>query len=82
MHYSFSIGLIILIIISFTIQISTRWTTSVISMSRRLSILYYSNKDLLNHVSKISYYKHYLLFLFIGFQEGYLFGYLIKVFRN
>ncbi|CAF2619107.1 unnamed protein product [Rotaria sp. Silwood2] len=77
-RYIFFVCLIILIIISLCIQVSTEWTTSIMSMSRRLSILYYSNKDLLNDTSKIIHYKHYLFALFIGFQEGYLFGNIIK----
>ncbi|CAF3564469.1 unnamed protein product [Rotaria sp. Silwood1] len=77
-RYIFFICLIILIIISLVIQITTEWTTSIMSMSRRLSILYYSNKDLLNDTSKILHYKHYLLALFIGFEEGYIFGNIIN----
>ncbi|CAF1325400.1 unnamed protein product [Rotaria sordida] len=77
-RYIFFVCLIILIIISLFIQVTTEWTTSIMSMSRRLSILYYSNKDLLNDTSKIIHYKHYLFALFIGFQEGYIFGNIIK----
>ncbi len=45
------------------------------SMSRRLSILYYT----LNDLSKVIHYRHYLFALFIGFQEGYIFGNILKV---
>jgi hypothetical protein len=45
------------------------------SMSRQLSILYYR----LNDLSKNIYYRHYLFALFIGFQEGYVFGNILKV---
>lgn len=55
-------------------------------MSRRLSLLYYANDELKNTInqSKPSIKpwmrcRHYLLALFLGFQEGYLFGSLIKV---
>lgn len=49
------------------------------SITKRLSILYYSDKDVVHDASRIIYYKHYLLVLFIGFQEGYVFGNIIKV---
>jgi len=45
------------------------------SMNKRLSILYY----ILNDLSKIIHYKLYLFTLFIGFQEGYIFGNILKV---
>jgi hypothetical protein len=45
------------------------------SMSRRLSLLYYT----LNDLSKMVHYRHYLFGLFIGFQEGYIFGSILKV---
>jgi hypothetical protein len=45
------------------------------SMSRRLSILYYT----LNDLSKMVHCRHYLFALFIGFQEGYIFGNILKV---
>ncbi len=48
-------------------------------MSKRLSMLYYSNENTFNNISKVIYYRHYLFALFIGFQEGYLFGSIIKV---
>ena len=48
-------------------------------MTRRLSILCYSNKDVINDAAKIVSYKHYVLAIFIGFQEGYRFGMIIKV---
>ena len=81
-RYILLISLILLTIISLFIQASTEWTTSIMSMSRRLSILYYPNEDRLNHISKIIRYRYYLFAIFIGFQEGYLFGSLIKVIRN
>ena len=76
------ISLILLTIISLFIQISTEWTTSIMSMSKRLSILHYSNEDTSDSISKIIRYRNYLFAIFIGFQEGYLFGSLIKVIRN
>jgi hypothetical protein len=81
-RYIFLISLILLTIISLFIQASTEWTTSIMSMSRRLSILYYPNEDTLNHISKIIRYRHYLFAIFIGFQEGYVFGSLIKVIKS
>ncbi|CAF2064078.1 unnamed protein product [Rotaria magnacalcarata] len=77
-RYIFFISLIILMMISLIIQISTEWTTSVITMSGRLSIFTYSNKDPVNDISKRIHSKYYLFALFIGFQEGYVFGNIIK----
>jgi hypothetical protein len=74
-RYIFYLSLIFLTIISLIIQASTEWTTSIMSMNRRLSILYYT----LNNLSKIIHYKLYLFTLFIGFQEGYIFGNILKV---
>jgi hypothetical protein len=55
-------------------------------MSRRLSILYYSNEDAQNDIStslkRVIRCRHYLFALFIGFQEGYLFGSIIKVIKE
>jgi hypothetical protein len=52
-------------------------------MSRRLSILYYSNEETKNDKSasirRLIRCRHYLVALFIGFQEGYLFGSITKV---
>ncbi len=47
------------------------------SMNKRLSILYYT----LNDLSTVVYYRHYLFALFIGFQEGYVFGNILKVIK-
>ena len=82
-RYIFFVTLLILTIISLLPQAGAEWTTSILSMSRRLSILYYSNEDKQNDISRSSKKfircRHYLLALFIGFQEGYLFGSIIKV---
>jgi len=51
------------------------------SMSKRLSLLHYSNEEALSGISKITRYRNYLFAIFIGFQEGYLFGNLVKVNR-
>jgi hypothetical protein len=55
------------------------------SLSRRVSILYYSNEDAKNKISisskRLIRCRHYLFALFIGFQEGYLFGSIIKVIK-
>lgn len=55
-------------------------------MSRRLSLLYYANDETKTMISQTKpsiklwvRCRHYLLALFLGFQEGYLFGSLIKV---
>jgi hypothetical protein len=52
-------------------------------MSRRLSILYYSNEDAQKAIStsstRLIRCQHYLFGLFIGLQEGYLFGSIAKV---
>jgi hypothetical protein len=77
-RYFFFLALIFLTIISLIIQASTEWSTSIMSMNRRLSILYYN----LNDLSKMIHYQHYLFALFIGFQEGYVFGSILKVKRN
>ncbi|CAF3454329.1 unnamed protein product [Rotaria socialis] len=77
-RYILFISLIVLMTISLIIQISTEWTTSVITMSRRLSIFTYSNKDAANDISNRIHSKYYLFALFIGFQEGYVFGNIIK----
>jgi hypothetical protein len=56
------------------------------SISRRLSMLYYSNEDAQNKISisskRLLRCRHYLFALFIGFQEGYLFGSIIKVIND
>ncbi|CAF1257681.1 unnamed protein product [Adineta steineri] len=81
-RYIFFVTLLILTIISLLPQAGTDWTTSILSMSRRLSILYYSNEDTPKDISvsskRILRCRHYLFALFIGFQEGYLFGSIIK----
>ncbi len=78
--------LLILTIISLLPQAGAEWTTSILSMSRRLSILYYSNEDAQKKVSisskRLLRCRHYLYALFIGFQEGYLFGSIIKVIKT
>jgi hypothetical protein len=55
-------------------------------MSRRLSILYFSNEDAQKHVptssKRLIRCQHYLFGLFIGLQEGYLFGSIAKVIEN
>jgi len=85
-RYVFFVSLLILTIISLLPQAGAEWTTSVLSMSRRLSILYYSNEDKQNDILTSSKTlircRHYLFALFIGFQEGYLFGSIIKVIKN
>ncbi|CAF2525370.1 unnamed protein product [Rotaria sp. Silwood2] len=81
-RYIFFVTLLILTIISLLPQAGAEWTTSILSMSRRLSILYYSNESTQNDIStsskKLIRCRHYLFALFIGFQEGYLFGSIIK----
>lgn len=86
-RYIFSVALLILTIISLLPQAGAEWTTSILSLSRRLSILYYSNEDTQNNISSISSKRllrcrYYLFALFIGFQEGYLFGDIIKVIKK
>jgi hypothetical protein len=80
------VTLLILTIISLLPQAGAEWTTSILSMSRRLSILYYSNEDAQKKVSisskRLLRCRHYLYALFIGFQEGYLFGSIIKVIKT
>ncbi len=74
-RYLVFLSLVGLTLISLFIQASTEWTTSIMSMHRRLSILYYTINDL----SKVIRYRHYLFALFLGFQEGYVFGNILKV---
>jgi hypothetical protein len=85
-RYIFFVTLLILTIISLLPQAGAEWTTSILSMSRRLSILYYSNEDKQNDRStsskRLIRYRHYLFALFIGFQEGYFFGSIIKVIKK
>lgn len=85
-RYIFFVTLLILTIISLLPQAGAEWTTSILSMSRRLSILYYSNENAQTNISNSSKrlirYRHYLFALFIGFQEGYLFGSIIKVIKK
>jgi hypothetical protein len=82
-RYIFFVTLLILTIISLLPQAGAEWTTSILSMSRRLSILYYSNEDTQNDIpissKRLLRCRHYLFALFIGFQEGYLFGSITKV---
>jgi hypothetical protein len=81
--YIFFITLLILTIISLLPQAGAEWTTSIFSTSRRVSLLYYSNEDTRNDISisskRLIRFRHYLFALFIGFQEGYLFGSITKV---
>ena len=83
--YIFFVTLLILTIVSLLPQAGAEWTTSIMSTSRRLSILYYSNEDKQNHVStsskRLARSRHYLFGLFLGFQEGCLFGSILKVKR-
>jgi hypothetical protein len=85
-RYIFFVTLLILTIISLLPQAGAEWTTSILSMSRRLSILYYSNEDKQNDILTSSKTlircQNYLFALFIGFQEGYLFGSIIKVIKE
>lgn len=73
-------------IISLLPQAGAEWTTSILSMSRRLSILYYSNESAQNDIKtssrKLTRCRHYLFALFIGFQEGYFFGSIMKVINS
>lgn len=82
-RYIFFVTLLILTIISLLPQAGAEWTTSILSMSRRVSILYYSNECAQNDVPTSSKRfircRHYLFALFIGFQEGYVFGSVTKV---
>jgi len=82
-RYIFFITLLILTIISLLPQAGAEWTTPILSMSRRLSILYYSNEEKQNTISltrqRLVRCRHYFFAIFIGFQEGYLFGSIIKV---
>lgn len=73
--YIYFLIFIFLTIISLFIQASTEWTTSIMNISRRLSMLHYT----LNDESKMINYRNYFFALFIGFQEGYVFGYILKV---
>ncbi|CAF1418165.1 unnamed protein product [Adineta steineri] len=77
-RYYFIIILIFLTILSLCIQTNTNWSTSIMNMSKRLSIIHYSNTNTLTVESKMIHYRHFLLALFIGYQEGYLFGDFIK----
>ncbi|UJR09754.1 hypothetical protein I4U23_013981 [Adineta vaga] len=70
--------LVLLTIISLCIQANTKWSTSIMSTNKRLSIIQYVNDDTLNEVSRLTRYKHNLFAIFFGFQEGYLFGSLLK----
>ena len=83
-RYIFFVTLLIFTIISLLPQAGVEWTTSILSMSRRLSIFYSSvdetTKPEISKASKrLIRCRHYLLALFIGFQEGYLFGSVTKV---
>ncbi|CAF3294908.1 unnamed protein product [Rotaria socialis] len=81
-RYIFFVSLLILTIISLLPQAGAEWTTSILSMSRRMSILYYSNESAQMNITtsskRLVRYRHYLFALFIGFQEGYLFGNITK----
>lgn len=85
-NYIFFVALLILTIISLLPQAGIEWTTSILSTSRRLSILFYSNEDKQNHITtspkRLVRLRHYIFGLFIGFQEGYLFGSILKVRRE
>ena len=54
-------------------------TTTIMPESDDEPLLNTPNENTLNHISKIIRYRHYLFAIFIGFQEGYLFGSLFKV---
>ena len=62
--------LLILIVASVVIQATTPWKT--LSPARVL-------EQLLANTSALNCYRHYVLALFIGFQDGYVFGSMIKV---
>ncbi|CAF1634238.1 unnamed protein product [Adineta ricciae] len=78
MRYLYLLVLGLLTIIGVCVQANTKWSTSIMGMNKRLSIIQYANDDTLNEISKLTKYKHYLIAIFMGFQEGYLFGSLVK----